>query len=149
MQHPFIARVEAAQSTIDQFLGKPFEWGKTDCAQLAAHCLKALGYADPLQSVGEYWDYRSAKKAMKRAGITTFAQHFEQALGLEPIAPAMALPGDIVAFPGEHPDTFDAALGVAIGQGRVIGFGANHVGDYAPDHICVAAWRALPQGGAA
>jgi hypothetical protein len=148
MRHPFIVRVEAAQSTIDQFLGKPFEWGRTDCAQLAAHCLKAQGYADPLQTVGEYWDYRSAKKAMKRASIASFAEHFEQALGLERIAPAEALPGDIVAFEGFNPETFGVALGVAIGQGRIVGF-ANDICDYAPDSVCVAAWRALPQGGAA
>ncbi|TXI01183.1 MAG: hypothetical protein E6Q76_17465 [Rhizobium sp.] len=145
--NPLIVRVNAAQSVIDKFLGQPFQWGSSDCACLAAFSLRQLGYDNPLSGIETYGTYRGAKKAMKRAGITGFADHFEQKLGLERIAPAMALPGDLVLIPGEHPETFDGALGVAIGQGRILGF-ANGIGDFAPDHICTAAWRALPQGGA-
>ncbi len=41
--NPMIRRQQAAQATVDRFLGKPLSYGKDDCARMAVFCLKQLG----------------------------------------------------------------------------------------------------------
>lgn len=144
-----VSRIAAAQATIDRFLDQEFQWGANDCAHLAAFAVRSLGHADPLASVPSYATRRNALKAMRKAGITSFADQLAK-LGFEPIPPAFALPGDIVGIPAEEDDEAKGwlALGVAIGQDRVLGF-ANGRCSWAPTHVCSHAWRVPPVGEAA
>lgn len=140
MTHPIILRGQVAQALVDKFYRQDFKLGSADCAHLIADCLVSMGHDNPLHVVPAYHDYRSAKKAMKRSGITSFSNYLDERF--ERIAPAMALPGDIVGIPTEYPETFDVALGVALGQGRVLAF--HEVADHGPVSVCVAAWRIPP-----
>lgn len=144
-----VSRIAAAQATIDRFLETEFQWGANDCAHLAAFAIRSLGHADPLAKIDSYGTRRNALKAMRKAGINSFAEHIEK-LGFEPIPPAMALPGDIVGIPAEQDDEAKGwvALGVAIGQDRVLGFADGRCG-WAPTHVCSHAWRVPPAGEAA
>lgn len=144
-----VSRIAAAQATIDRFLDQEFQWGANDCAHLAAFAIRSLGHADPLAKIDSYGTRRNALKAMRRAGITSFADHIER-LGFEPIAPAMALPGDIVGIPADQDDEAKGwvALGVAIGQDRVLAFADGRC-RWGPTSACSHAWRVLPAGEAA
>jgi hypothetical protein len=145
MTHPIILRGQVAQTLVDKFYRRDFSLGSADCAHLISECLVAMGHEDPLAKVPAYHDYRSAKKALKRSGINSFCEYLDARF--ERIAPAMTLPGDIVGLPTEYPETYDVALGVALGQGRVLAF--HEVADHGPVSVCVAAWRIPPITGEA
>jgi hypothetical protein len=137
-----IVRVAAAQATIDQFLEKPFEWGTNDCAQLAAFAVEQLGFETVVSKAGRYKTQRGARRALARLGAKSM-EDLPDAMGFERIAPAMALPGDIVGFPGGDTDAEEdrwTALGVCIGQDRILGF-ANGICDVGPFSVCTVAWR--------
>lgn len=110
-------RVAAAQATLNHFKGKPFKWGATDCATLAAHLLRQLGHAPPLRSFGVYQTALGAKRALKRKGFADMGEVLD-GLGYARIPPAAALPGDIIGLDGEG----DLALTIFLGNGRVLGF---------------------------
>ena len=137
-----LIRADAVQAVIDRYFDKSFEWGKRDCVHLAAFCIQQLGHTDPLQGVKSYKTPLGAKKAMRAAGVKDFAEHID-AMGFERIGYAMALPGDLVGFPGQfhNSDEESTALGVFIGNGRILGF-ANGKGDWADaDRVVTHAWR--------
>lgn len=137
-----LVRAEAAQAVISKYFERPFEWGKRDCAHLAADCIQHLGHPDPLAGIKHYKTALGARKAMRAAGVKCFAEHLD-GMGFERIGYASALPGDLVAFPGQfhHADDVELALGVFIGNGRILGF-ANGRGDWADaDRVVSHAWR--------
>lgn len=144
MTHPVIFRGQVCQFLIDKYFRKPFDWADSSCAHLIADCLVSMGHDNPLSKVPAYHDLRSAKKAMKRSGITNFTKYMDDRF--ERVAPAAALPGDVVGFPTEHPETFDIALGVALGQGRALAFiGEGHdLCDHGPVGVASLAWRVPP-----
>lgn len=141
MTNPMIRRVAAVDATIARFNGKPLQYGKDDCARMASFCLRKLGIKTPILKAGTYSTAVGAARAMKRMGVKDLIEGVDL-LGLPRIAPASALPGDILALPGEndHP-----ALAVAVGNGRVLGWWNSETG------ICavvqplqyLAAWRSL------
>lgn len=143
MTPPLILRRDAAQSTLDRFLDKPFAWGKADCVRMVAHNLRALGYRPNLARGGSYSSEVAAKRALKAAGFTRLEETMD-GIGLPRIPSASALVGDIVALTA---DDDWPALGVALGNGSVLAFNA-HTGRAG---VCkpaaadiVAAWRADP-----
>lgn len=132
---------EAAQACIDRFLGKAYAPGKRDCAILAAHLLHQYGIPVPVMKGLRYSTEAGAIKSLKRTGCRDIIEAVD-ALGLQRIAPAAALPGDLVGLPCEGP--WGCALTVAVGNGRVFGF-LNGVGIVTqPPRLFVAAWRAAP-----
>lgn len=143
MTSPLIPRVAAAQSTLDRFLDKPFVWGKADCVRMIAHNLRALGYKPNLTRGGPYSSEPGARRALKNAGFARLEGALD-GIGLPRLTPAAALPGDIVALTsGED----WPALGVALGNGRVLAFNAHTglAGVCEPDAAdVIAAWRADP-----
>jgi hypothetical protein len=147
-----IKRIEAAQATIDRFLNKEFEWGSNDCAHLAAFAIRSLGHPDPLANVATYATRRNAIKAMRKAGITSFGEHLES-LGYEPIAPALAMPGDLVGLPAEEEDVAKGwvTLGVAVGQNRFLAFSEGKCilgAVLGTELVGTTAWRVPPAAGA-
>ncbi|HEY1750313.1 MAG TPA: hypothetical protein VGG29_03565 [Caulobacteraceae bacterium] len=144
-------RRDAAQATIDVFNNTLFDWGKRDCIRLAAFNLKQLGYKPALARGGYYTSARGALRALKRAGFDTTLEAMDS-MRCPRIAPAAALMGDVIAY--SHPSMEMAALGVAVGNGRVLAFveedgGRCHVIDghrtLAKAGVAAVAWRCDPR----
>jgi hypothetical protein len=135
-----VQRTAAAQATFDRFHGRAFAWGQADCARMVAFHLRKLGLTPRLAPAGSYRTALSARRALTRAGHDSLAAALD-ALGLERIAPAAALVGDVLALPGE-----DAlgALVVALGNGRVLGWHPDAAGAEVLQPLAFdAAWRVL------
>lgn len=139
----YLRRVEATLTTKDAFLGKSLKWGKTDCLQLAAFCLRQLGHKNPTKGVRKYSSRLGAVRALQASGYANLAEAVD-GYGLTRIPPAQAMAGDIVAYASE---TFGGyALGIAIGDNRMIGYAPEEVGgDVGIAEIWAAsiAWRAV------
>ena len=116
---PLVRRTEITQATLDRFIGRAFAWGQADCAQLAAFHLRAMGHKVLLSKAGRYRSALGAAKALKRAGFANLTEALD-AHGLEQIAPASALPGDIIAIP--HDPKQPEALMIVLTNGRVLGW---------------------------
>ena len=114
-----IERAKAAESTIAKFAGQEFAWGKADCLRLVAHTLRQLGHAPPLRDAGAYSSHLGARRALKRTGFATLPEWVDS-WGLLRIPPAMALTGDVVAFPSG--DDAMPGLALALSNGRVLAF---------------------------
>lgn len=133
-----VRRVAAVEATIKRFQGRPLTLGRDDCARMAIHCLKRLGVKVSVLKAGSYRNEIGAARALKAAGYDSLEAALD-GLGLPRIAPAAALPGDILALPSEGSGV---ALCVAVGNGRALGFwmGECQVGQ---PLAFVAAWRAI------
>lgn len=139
---PLERRVAAAQATLDRFKDHPFAWGKFDCVRLASYHLRQMGYRPKVPPTG-YKSLRSAKAALVKAGFDTLAQALD-AMGLERIAPAASLVGDIVQWPSEN--DLIGALGVQLGNGRTVAYHPAAPGAVALQlEQWVAAWRVHPK----
>lgn len=140
--NPLILRQQAAQATIDRFQGKPLELGKNDCARMTIFCLKKLGLKVSLLKFGPYKTEMGAAKVLKDLGFGNLPEAVD-ALGLPRIAPAMCLPGDIMALPADHDG--NVALAVAVGNGRALAFweGAGGVCSIVQPLQYSHAWRAI------
>lgn len=111
-------RVAAVEATRARFTGRPFEWGTVDCAKAVAFHLRRLGHRIGISKAGTYRSAISARRALTRWGVKSLAEALDLT-GLPRIAPAAALPGDIVQLPGA--DAL-AALGIVVGNGVVLAF---------------------------
>jgi len=115
---PFVKRTRAAQATLDVWSKRKMRLGTSDCVRLIASHLRRLGYTVKLPPSGSYASYPSAVKALKAAGFGSVDEALD-GMGLERIAPAAAIVGDIVKLPADHPL---GSFTVALGNGRVVGF---------------------------
>lgn len=115
-RHEMILRVENAQLTLGRWLGVPFRWGSADCIALAAAHLRQLGRDVP--TLPAYRAATGAAKAMKALGYATLAAALD-GHGLERIAPASVLVGDIVSLDADHRL---GALAVYLGNDAMIGW---------------------------
>jgi len=137
---PFIRRTRAAQATLDQWSIRSMRLGTADCVRMTASHLRRLGHTVKLPASGSYRTVRSALKALEARGHTSLADALD-AMGLERIAPASAIVGDVLALPAE--DKL-GALVVALGNGRVVGYHADAIGAAVLQPLeYVAAWRAI------
>ncbi len=136
-----VRRVGAAQATMTEFVGRPFRWGRSDCARLAAVHLRRMGYQVRLPSAGSYASARSALKALRDRGFSSMAEALD-AVGLTRIAPAEAVTGDIVM--GASGDAF-GALGIKLNNGRLLGYHEHAVGAAVLQEVGLElAWRVSP-----
>lgn len=134
-----LKRQKVAQAVVDRFKGKPFQYGKNDCARLAAMALRKMGHRSPMAQAGIYHSPLGAVRAMNRLGHADLATALDS-IGLERIAPAAALPADLILIPGEG--AFGGALVMAVGNGRVIGYHEDCVGAEVLQPVeYLAAWR--------
>lgn len=137
-------RVAAVNATRARFEGRPFEWGRVDCAKVAAWHLRALrNRSIGIAKAGTYRSALSARRALKRWGVETLSDALDKA-GLEPIAPAAALPGDI--FVSDGSDDHEA-LCVFVGNSMMLGFAAEDMAAglqpiRIADYSLLSAWRA-------
>ena len=110
--------------------------------RLAAFVLRRLGHRPQLGKAGTYRSELGAVRALKRAGYVNLADALDD-LGLPRIAPAEALPCDIIMLPGEG--SFGGALNIVVGNGRVLGYHQDLPGaDVLQPTEFVAAWRVRP-----
>lgn len=138
-----VRRVAAAQATLDRFKDRPFRWGREDCARMTAFHLRRLGHKVKLPPTDGYRTPKAALAALRARGFENLLAAVD-AHGFERIPPAAATVGDIIACPGEGP--FGAALHVALGNGRTVGYHEDAVGAAVLQPIdYVAAWRIEPR----
>ena len=134
-----VRRRQAAQAVVDRFLGQPLCFGKSDCIRLGAKALRGMGRPSPLAKAGSYASALGAARALKRAGFEDLVAAVDS-LGLERIAPAAALPADLVMLPAPAP--FLGALTMAVGNGRVLGWHEDvETAEILQPLEYVAAWR--------
>lgn len=140
-QQPIMTRrVAAAQATLDRFQGRPFAFGKDDCARMVLFHLRQIGLKPRNAKAGSYSTLLGARRALARAGFATLAEAID-AQGLLRIPPAAAVVGDLLMMPGV--DDF-GALAVALGNGRVIAWHEDAEGATVLQPVeFVAAWSIL------
>ncbi len=141
-----IDRVAATQKTIDDFLHVDFQWGTADCGQLAGRHVEALGLTSRLAEAPNYKTERGARRALSALAVSSM-EELVDGHGFERIAPAAALVGDIVGFPGGTDDKPWTALGIHCGGDRILGFadvaGSGPTAEYGPLSVCTIAWRVI------
>ncbi|MBP7704206.1 MAG: hypothetical protein KA105_02835 [Caulobacter sp.] len=147
MIKPLIARQRAAQACVDRFNGRALDWGRADCARLAAHALHGLGHPCAPLKGARYRSERAAMRHLLSLGHRGLMPVLD-ALGHPRIAPAMALPGDIIAM-ATPAEGWDCALTIALGNNRVLGFAEGGEGmvcvPFQPDLThALTAWRVEP-----
>jgi hypothetical protein len=141
--HVLIRRRDAAQRTLDTWSKRPLKLGTADCVRMAASHLRSLGYRVKLPPAGSYRSVASAIKALTAVGHASIGEALD-ALGLERIAPARAIVGDVILMPAEHEL---GALVVCMGNGRVAGWHDDHAGGVVVMQPLkmLAAWRVDPR----
>lgn len=119
---PLVARRDAAQATLDRFVGHLHRWGQVDCVRVAAFHLRQLGYRPQLARGGQYANELGAVRALKRAGFD-HPHAALGALGLKEIGFASHLVGDIMSLrsAGDWP-----ALAVCLSNGRILTSTQDH-----------------------
>jgi hypothetical protein len=133
----------AAQKTLDAWRPRPMKLGTADCVRMTASHLRLFKFQVKLPPSGSYRTVNSALKALRAAGYDSLGSALD-AMGLERIAPAAAIVGDIIAMPAE--DQL-GALSICLGNGRVLGYHpeANGAAVLQPLEF-EAAWRVVMWG---
>ena len=136
-----LKRAAATQACMDRFAYKPVEAGVRDCGKLTAHALHKQGRSAKLLNASRHRTWRGALAYLKRTGFASLVDLID-AMGLERIPPAAALPGDIIAMPTDDANGFGCSLTVALDNGRVLGLNpaTNQIEPMIP-HLFVCAWR--------
>lgn len=118
--HDLARRDQAVRATMARWQGETFAWGSADCAKVAAWHVRAMGHhlAFGFHKAGGYRTALGAKRALTRAGHSSLSDALEN-VGLERIAPAMCLPGDLLTSGGTEALE---AIGIVIGNGAFLGF---------------------------
>jgi hypothetical protein len=108
-------RVEGWRGRLAAYLaasaGRPFEWGRHDCALFAADCIEAMTGEDPAAAFrGRYRSLNGGLKALRKAG---HADHVALATALlDEVAPAFAQAGDLAMIATPE----GAAMGIVQGH---------------------------------
>lgn len=145
-----LIRTDAAQAVVDRFDGKPFQFGERDCIQMGALNMRRMGYPNPLKGArpyrGEVGALRAFREAGKRVGLPAGAglDAFLDALKLDRIEVAEALPGDLLGFPVDEGSPWGVALGVFVGNARAIAFTPQGIGAIGESRAAITAWRVEP-----
>ncbi|UYY60100.1 DUF6950 family protein [Sphingomonas sp. S2-65] len=137
-----VRKRDAAQAILDAWRNRPLRLGTNDCVRMIAAHLRKLGRKVKLPPSGSYRTVASATKALKAAGFASVGEALD-ALGLERIAPAAAVAGDIIQMPAV--DSL-GAFAIALGNGRVVAYHEAIGGgvQVLQPLEYVAAWRVMP-----
>lgn len=106
-----LVRQQAVTACVNRFVGQPLIWGKTDCVKLCALALRKQGHPVPLLKGVRYSSEQTALRRFKEQKLSSLCDAVD-ALGLVKIAPAMAMPGDLIAMPAGDQNPFGCGLGV-------------------------------------
>lgn len=109
-------RAKALNETQAKFGTKSFKWGGCDCAKILAFHLRKFGHKVP--KTGGYRSALGAKKRLNELGFETLPELVDS-LGLEPIAPAFTVLGDVVSFESDDPI---GGVGIVWGNGNMMCF---------------------------
>lgn len=121
MTKPLIIRAKAVDACMSRFNEARLDYRKADCVRLARLALVKQGVKLPLMKGVRWQSALSAAKALKAKKHKTLADAMD-ATGLPRIAPAFALPGDIMALETDEAGPWGVSLVVNVGNGRVLGF---------------------------
>ncbi len=114
--NPLVRRTVLTEQTRTKFFGRPFKWGSCDCAKIAAFHARKFGWKVP--KTGGYSSLLGAQRRLEELGAESLPALLD-ALGMEEIAPARVLTGDLVSFAS---DATIGALGVVLGGGTMLAF---------------------------
>lgn len=135
-----LKRAAATQACMDRFAFKPVKPGVRDCAKPAAHVMHKMGHSAKLLNGSRHTTWAGALKYIRQLGFTDLVELMD-ATGLERIAPAAALPGDIIALPTEA-DGFGCSLAVALDNNRVLALNPmSGLIEPATAQAFICAWR--------
>jgi hypothetical protein len=142
--NPLVLRVAAAEAAVQEFLNQPLQYGRRDCARMAAFVLKRLGYHVSLARAGRYTTALGGVRALRRLGYDSLEAALD-GFGMARIPLAAALPADIIAVPSE--DRWPA-LWIALSGNRALGWhqSSEHACIVEPRGEHIAVWRAHPRG---
>lgn len=129
-------RRNATETTLNAFVGRPFEFGKYDCGLMVIDHVKRMGHSI---SVGFTWSNAvGLKRFLNRNGGSGAA--CLDGWGLPRIPPAFAMMGDVVEIVGEPPF---GAFGICIGNGRILAYHEDAEGAciIQPTDAPLNAWR--------
>ena len=136
-----LRRSAATQACMDRFAYKPVEPGVRDCGKLAAHDLHKMGRSAKLLNASRHTTWRGALAYLKRTGFASLVDLID-AMDLERIPPAAALPGDLIAMPTDESNGFGCSLAVALDNGRILGLNpATGLIEPMIPHLFICAWR--------
>lgn len=111
--------VEACRA---RFVGRTYEPGSRDCKHLGRHAMHGMGHKVALAKGVRYSTEAGGLRVMKRLGFANLMEAMD-ATGRPRIAPAAALPADILALKSEDGAAgFCCALAVYVGNGKAITF---------------------------
>lgn len=139
--HPMLKRAAATQACMDRFAYKPVEPGVRDCGKLAAHDLHRMGRSAKLINAARHTSWAGALRYLERTGFASLVDLMDAVLPDSRIAPAAALPADIIAMPTDA-DGFGCSLAVALDGGQVLALNPSS-GLIEPmiPRLFVCAWR--------
>lgn len=112
--------VEACRTLI---VGRAYEPGSRDCIRLSRHAMHGMGHRVSLTKGLRYSTEAGGLRALKRLGFKDLLEAMD-ATGRPRIAPAAALPADIIGMPSG--DALGVCLYVYAGNGKGIGFQEGH-----------------------
>lgn len=139
--HPMLKRQAATQACMDRYAFKPMEPGTRDCGKLAALAMHKAGRNAKLLNGSKHKTMAGALKYIRQSGFKDLLELMD-ATGLERIAPAAALPGDIIALASEPGDGFGCSLSVALDNGRVLWFNpGSGLCEPGEPLLTITAWR--------
>ena len=134
-----IKRKMAVDACMLRFNGKQGRPGVRDCGKLASHALNKMGHKATVITASKHKSWASAISYLKDNGFNDLFGLMD-ATELPRIAPACALPGDIIAMPTDE-EGFGCTLTVYLGNGFILAF--NSLGVAEPTKVvgALAAWR--------
>lgn len=109
--------VEACRVLIE---GRPYKPGNRDCLKLLLKAVRAMGGSTVVAKGAKYTTEAGALRELKKRGFDDLPSAIDAA-GLVRIAPAAALPADILGLRTEE-SAFGIAVAIYAGNGKAITF---------------------------
>lgn len=109
--------VEACQTLI---VGKPYTPGTRDCLRLLLKAVRSMGGSTTLAKGAKYTTEAGALRELKKRGFNDLPSALDAA-GLVRIAPAAALPADILGLRTAE-SSFGIAVAIYAGNGKAVTF---------------------------
>lgn len=135
-----LKRSQATQACMERFALRSVEPGVRDCGRLAAHSLHHMGRSAALLNGWKGDTWASALRYVRGKGFADLGELVD-AMGLERIPPAAALPADLIGLRTDD-NGFGCSLAVALDNGRVLGLNpASGLIEPMIPHMFVTAWR--------